>query len=477
MDRQLVFDISTLARSGGQAVGIVRVVTELARWAHAHRDEALFVIYDSKFETFRLVQPVYLEAILDGMVVVDASRQPDRNRTRPTLTDRLPHTLNGLTLWLRNPRRRAIALLEQHRLKGGAGATWAERIQSMLLGQKHRLELTDPGGHRRTMLPFDLVVGSVLVLNSKHLLLCPGSDWNLSVLDHVARCKASTNLRVAYICYDTVPLLHPEFYPPGSPERFRRMFDRIVALADLVFVTASQVAADVKQYCEANRLPVPRMRTIQLGADLVLRELDRSAGLPAGLEPGRYAIFVSTIEPRKGHRLLFSVWKNLVAQCVPQAAGFKLVFCGRRGWLVDDLLSEMEADPSYGSSLMILSGISDNGLAELYRNAAFGVFPSLYEGYGLPVVELFRHGKAVLSSTGGALRELVGEFSPLLDPLDENAWFEAMKVWIKDPAARAPYEAAIRERFSHPSWAEAAEAFFRALDELDDRPIPAPASS
>src|SRR5262249_48461875 len=157
----------------------------------------------------------------------------------------------------------------------------------------------------------------------------------------------------------------------------------IVRLADIVIVTARQVAADVARYCEGHGLPVPAMQSFRLGCDLVLPAA--AAGrLPDGLTPGRYACFVSTIEPRKGHRLLLNIWRRLEAAGIPQDAGFKLVFVGRRGWLVDDLMSDLQADPSFGKSLLVLSGISDADLAALYRNAAFGLYPSLYEGYGLP---------------------------------------------------------------------------------------------
>jgi hypothetical protein len=62
---------------------------------------------------------------------------------------------------------------------------------------------------------------------------------------------------------------------------------------------------------------------------------------------------------------------------------------------------------------------------------------------------------------------VVGEFSPCLDPRDEDAWFETLRNWIGNPGARQPFESAIRERFSHPTWAQAAEAFFGILgDEL-----------
>ena len=60
--------------------------------------------------------------------------------------------------------------------------------------------------------------------------------------------------------------------------------------------------------------------------------------------------------------------------------------------------------------------------------------------------------------------EVVGDLSPCLDPLDEQAWFEAIKLWIEQPAARARFEAAIRNRFRPTTWQEAAEGFFRLLD-------------
>ena len=466
MDRQLIFDITTLARSGGQAVGIVRVVRELARWALARLDVS-FVIFDLELGGYRAVHPGHAEAIIEGRAIVDTSRQPDSIREKPPVHQRVPRFLREPALWLRNPRRRAVVVLERLLLRGETGYGLIERLLLALMTPKYRTELTDAAGLRRTLLPFDVATGQPFELNSNHLLLCAGSDWHPMTVEHVARRKKESNLRLAFVCYDTIPLIYPQFFADGRALAFRKMFDRVVSFTDLVLVTAEQIAADVRRYCEENEIAVPRMRVFRPGADLIRNDGIGSDELPAGLVPGRYAIFVSTIEPRKGHRLLFSVWKRLLADGVPQAAGFKLALVGRRGWLVDDLMAEMESHPSYGSSLVVLSGITDSGLATLYRNAAFGLYPSLYEGYGLPVVELFGYGKAVLTSGGGALKEVVGEFSPCLDPRDEDAWLEALRVWIEDPAARQPFETAIRERFSHPSWGEAAEGFFHIVaDEL-----------
>jgi len=99
----------------------------------------------------------------------------------------------------------------------------------------------------------------------------------------------------------------------------------------------------------------------------------------------------------------------------------------------------------------------------LYRAAAFCVYPSLYEGFGLPIIEAFSHHKAVIASSGGAVPETVGGLCPCLDPTDEDGWFHELKRWIENPDTRVHYEAKIRSEFSHPTWEQAAAQIFDAV--------------
>lgn len=460
MSRHLVFDISTLARSDGQAVGILRVVRELARWARVNSRNVAFVLYDPKLAVFREVSSDFLQPIIDGNAIVDYSTRPETKEPPAAQASTLPKSIAAFKLWLRNPRRRLIVALERLRINHGFMTTAVQWLQTKLLGAKHLKQLTDPSGARRALLPFDIAAGRSFELGSNHFFLCPGSDWMESAWSHVMKRKSETDLRICNICYDLIPFLFPHFYPPGASESFEKTLRHLTSDSDLVFVTASKVAEDMGEFCASNELHQPNIRIFRPGADLIADQMRGKVNLPAGLVAERYALFVSTIEPRKGHQLLFSVWKRLLEQGIPQEIGFKLVFVGRRGWLVDKMMAQFEADESYGSSLIVLSGVNDNELANIYSNAAFGLFPSLYEGYGLPVVELFQYGKAVLSSSAGALKEVVGPYSPCLDPLDEDAWYKAMSKWIKNPDERTQYETIIREQFAHPTWEEAAERFF-----------------
>ena len=161
--------------------------------------------------------------------------------------------------------------------------------------------------------------------------------------------------------------------------------------------------------------------------------------------------------------MLYRVWRRLLEDGVPQPSDFKLVFVGRKGWMVDTLFAQIAADTAAQGNLLIMSQVNDSLLSTLYENAAFCVYPSIYEGYGLPVVEAFSRRKAVISSNGGALAEVAGGFSPCLDPTDEDAWYATIKEWIGNPDARGPYETAIRNRFQRVTWQESAAQMFRIV--------------
>jgi len=462
--RRLVLELSTLARSGGQAVGIVRVVREIAAWAHAHRQDVCFALLDRRDAAPRQIRAEWTEQLLRGGALVDLSRQQRPQSERRPLRDRLPTAMREPALWLRNPRRRAFMLLERRRLTARSNALrrWIESLQGPLLSPRFRHELTDPQGGRRTLLPYDMAIGPAIDMTPQDILICLGSDWGDIDVRSLARLKAQRGFQIAIVIYDLIPLLYPQFYEPKNLVAFRLFFHAAIPLGDLVMFISRRSEQDAQDYARANGLALSKTYVFDLGADPPREQQGR---LPRGLAPGRYVLFVSTIEPRKGHRLLFEVWKRLRAEQVPQRHGFKLVFVGRRGWLVDVLLRELDAYTREDDSLLIMAGVPDTTLAALYRDAAFCLYPSLYEGYGLPIVEAFRYGRAVISSNGGALPEVVGEFSPCLDPSDQNAWHDMLRRWIENPAERRPFEDAIRTKFRHPTWPQAAEKFFTVIDE------------
>jgi glycosyltransferase involved in cell wall biosynthesis len=345
-----------------------------------------------------------------------------------------------------------VGALERWRLASRSPAI----IRGIATVQQLILRVRHP--RRRAIIPFKAAIGRPLALGPRDVMISAGPDWSQEQAGTIAELKKRCGFRLVVMCYDIIPLLLPQYFPRDDVAAFRRYWTAMFPLADRILVNSRHVACDIRRYCHREGIRIAETRVVPLGYDITSGPAE--APLPEALEAGRFILFVSTIEPRKGHGLLLKAWRKLVAEGVPQRHRFKLVFVGRRGWLVDAVLRQIDDRTAFEGTLMHLSGIGDDELAALYRAAAFCVYPSLYEGFGLPIIEAFSHRKALIASSGGAIPETVGGLGPCLDPTDEDAWLQELKRWIEDPDIRAHYEATIRTKFSHPTWERAAAQIF-----------------
>jgi glycosyltransferase involved in cell wall biosynthesis len=168
----------------------------------------------------------------------------------------------------------------------------------------------------------------------------------------------------------------------------------------------------------------------------------------------RFIMLVSTIEPRKGHRMVQAVWDTLLKEGIPQRLDAGLVLVGRPGWMVDDLMVTLQST----ERIAILDEIDDAGLAALYDAADFCIYPSEYEGYGLPVVEALCRQKPVIASNVGVVPELESSLLKRLAADDEDAWYAAIRHWLLTPP-----DPQLSNRFRHPNWQEAAATIFASL--------------
>jgi glycosyltransferase involved in cell wall biosynthesis len=461
--KRIFFDLTTNAMWSGSPVGIVRVEGKLARWALKHLDTLEFAFFDPQKQTFcHLGRGLAARLITQDFIDTESLFDPVRTRKRKT--DRIPAVLRPIAKWLLQSRRTSLQALERLRLKtvNPKFAEMMDRVQRAIMNNKYRTIMVNKDGSRRGCYPIDLVRGPPIELTSRDTLVCSGAGWAYHNINAIAERKRSTGFRLVVLCYDIIPSLFPHYFKPADAEAHRNYFNVVFPLADLVVFNSHTVEADARAFCVEHGTRIGATAVFRLGANGVAMAGPQS--LPAGLETAHFALFVSTIEPRKGHRMIYNVWLRLLAAGVPQKNNFKLVFAGRKGWLVDDLMAAIRTEA--GSTLQVITDADDAMLATLYRNAAFCLYPSRYEGYGLPVVEAFSYGKAVLASTGGSLPEVVGDFSPCLDPEDEGVWLCALQSWIEEPEARATYEKKIQISFRHPDWCESAQSFFALVQDV-----------
>jgi glycosyltransferase involved in cell wall biosynthesis len=457
---RLVFDVTTTALWSGPPAGIVRVESEFARWALAHVDELALGFFDPEKRAFRYLDRNVADILISQKAAIDTFCFVNPARLGKRKTDRIPAAVRPAAMWLLQFRRMALQVTERVRLTTASErvALLTDRLQRAIMSPKYRALMVRPDGSRRGFLPANMVLGEPLALTARDTLVCAGAGWTHNDIAAIAAGKRKLGFRFVLFCHDIIPLMFPHFYKGADVEAQRRYCDLAFPAADLVICGSRTVAADVRAYCDARGIAHGAFAVCPLGANASTSAAP--APLPMGLEAGHYALLVSTIEPRKGHRLIYDAWVKLLDAGIPQRSRFKLVFAGRKGWMVDDLMRDLRRDPRIAGTLQVLPDADDATVSALYRDAAFCLYPSRYEGYGLPLIEAFRHGKAVLASTGGAVPEVVGGFSPCLDPADGEAWRRMLATWIENPAARAVYETRIRASFRHPDWDESARTFF-----------------
>jgi glycosyltransferase involved in cell wall biosynthesis len=141
---------------------------------------------------------------------------------------------------------------------------------------------------------------------------------------------------------------------------------------------------------------------------------------------------VGDVVPRKNHALLHNAWRALMAR--PGADVKPLVIAGRVGTDGAAFARDIAADPAIAQKIRILSNADDRMLGWLYANCLFTVFPSLVEGYGLPVSESLAAGKVCVASSTTAVPEASQGLGIHLDPNDLDAWVAQIGRLMTDPA-------------------------------------------
>lgn len=171
-----------------------------------------------------------------------------------------------------------------------------------------------------------------------------------------------------------------------------------------------------------------------------------------------YVLFVGTLEPRKNLNLLIKSFDK-ITKVRPDV---HLVLAGRRGWMAQAIFDELERRDLLGK-VHITGYVRDEYLPALYREAEALVYPSLYEGFGLPPLEAMACGTPVIVSKGSSLPEVVGDAGLYVNPLDVDELARTMEKILSDADLAASLKAKGLERASQFSWKNAAEKTLNIL--------------
>lgn len=446
---RLFFDLTLSRRLVGQPpVGIVRTEVRLA--AHLlHTRPGLY-----NFCAFHGDLGEFVALDRDEAAAILAPTAP--RRLPPER--RIPPAHRWLDYRLKRPVRRAVRRLAS-RLPPQLAASLTElqrsaralRIATAALGRA-LIDQAPVVGATRPRAPAD--GRPAIEFRPGDVLVSVGMAWQDGFLTRLLAKKQECGLRVVMFCHDMIPIDFPHLVAPTEVAFFRQCYVDMVRCADKILCNSSHTRDRLQHFLAGfDRRPV--LGTLELGSDpLSASTADWPARLPA-LQPGRFVLFVSTIEIRKNHRLAYQLWSRLNEN---EPTLVPLVCVGGAGWRTGDLTRLIAADHELRGKLILLGGLADDDLGWLYRHCAFTLYPSFFEGWGLPVAESLAHGKYCVASTAPSVAELSRGVLDLLDPLDFAAWYHEIRRLLTDPGylrAKERRIAGYRPR----SWAEAGEQF------------------
>jgi len=262
--------------------------------------------------------------------------------------------------------------------------------------------------------------------------------------------------------YDAIPLHHPE-WANRSWRRVKNVLIRSAARnADLVIAISRAGAAEIVEHFG---VAADRVRVVPLGVDARFFESPPPERVEAtlarhGLRSGYY-LFVGTLQPRKNVVGLIAAYKRIPERIRRER---QLVIAGKAGWGVEALREELSRHRSEGQC-MWLDYVPGEDLPDLYAGAAALVFPSLAEGFGLPVLEALAAGAPVIASDLPALREVGETLASYVPPGDQDALAEGMRT--ADAARESPEARSVRRAHARGfSWRSCAERTLSVYREL-----------
>ncbi|MFT8347081.1 glycosyltransferase family 4 protein [Gluconobacter oxydans] len=295
------------------------------------------------------------------------------------------------------------------------------------------------------------------------IFLILGAAWSEPDFgERLARMRRTYGIQPVLLLYDLIPAVRPEWCAISLIRDFRHWLDTTLPQCGRLLAISHATAETVEDYACKQRLKLlGPVQTIPIGSGFGPPrriENERPKGLPA---KGSYVLFVSTLEARKNHLLAFRIWRRLVTD-LPRDQVPTLVFAGRVGWLVSDLMQQLENTEWLRGKIRLLRDPSDEELAHLYDGCMFTIFPSLYEGWGLPVTESLVNGRPCIASNTTSIPEAGGPLTRYFNPEDLDEAYRVVRETIEDRPGLKKWQDEVREQFQPVPWERSADAILDA---------------
>jgi len=417
--RTLYVDCSYLCEHTQLNTGIQRVVRQVVAHFMALGPQRGFHIQPVRISQGRFellsVDDLYPRQPVDGS-------EPANAPSRPSLSLRLKRYLIDVY----NTGREFMAAL----LGNGA------KVRGFLFAPRNKFGLTFLL-HSATIKPLKALRGSDSSIPAADafdpiregdILLLLDSTWYSNIWPSVEEAR-SRGARVIAVIYDLIPITHRQFCDDFLAEVFKEwFFDSLTRVEGYIGISHT-VQRDLEAFMQrqfGDKAQAKSFDYFLLGADFNHSPKSGKTVRPALAETFSSRptyIIVSTVEPRKNHQYLLhafeEAWKN--------GMEINLAIVGRPGWKVEHIFAQIYGSRQYGNRLFYFSDLNDEELGYCYQHAKMLVFPSIAEGFGLPIVESLAHGLPVIASDTPVHREVGGDKIAYVDLDNPSSLVELLR--------------------------------------------------
>lgn len=456
----LAVDVTTLTKWNRPPVGIVRTQLEFVNYLIEEDPTALYFKFNDNRDDLLEVTQIEIEKIIFDLLNFEDKKS---NITSHRIKFDLKSSIFKITIF-----QKVIEVYKRDGIKSVLKKSYLKISSPMLNSFLKRVYLKLFSNQQLIGDSIDLRVIPNEIRHSKIInpsfltsdttVVSMGLDWDHSNYSLLFWLKKKIGFKFVSTFYDAIPVTHPDLV---ASHDFSKMFFShiyyLLHLSDKIFCISDYSKNQLIQIADQHYIAdLPILKTIHLG-DSVSEKKFIETTLNRPHKKSNYILYVSTIEARKNHKLLLSVWKNLMREKELDLPD--LVLVGMMGWGVDEFKEIYKSDKDLQKTVHLYHDVEDRELVSLYRNAKFTLFPSFVEGWGLGAVESMIYGKPSIISNTPALIEATQSLMPFIEAEDIKGWEDMIRLFIKEPNEIEKLQEIIKNRFKSRSWREFAQEF------------------
>ncbi|MBK3773817.1 glycosyltransferase [Azospirillum brasilense] len=293
-----------------------------------------------------------------------------------------------------------------------------------------------------------------------------GSSWmqNASYVHFLSTFAIEHRLELSVLMHDLTPVLFPHWFLDGYSGRFTANLNTLLQTTDRLLAYSDNTRADLEALALETDLDLCSIGKFRL-ADAIgifaMEMSEKGRAIQAKFSKVPFILATGGIHARKNYGLLYDVWTMLRTTMGDRCP--HLVIAGGVLWNGGEMARTIQEDRLVNRHIHILNDVDDALLDWLYRTCLFTVYPSLYEGWGLPVGESLSYGKICVASNRSSVPEIAPTLTDLLDPLDRKLWAAVIQHYATSKSTRDAKEARIRDEYVPTSWMDTVAGMLKAL--------------